>query len=70
VEVYDILNAMAILSSRWSFGGFLAPRAAAFEKRIAALIADPRGSAKASGRTAPSQDFVAIYQCRRQWRAL
>jgi pimeloyl-ACP methyl ester carboxylesterase len=25
----------------WSFGGFLAPRAAAFEKRIAALIADP-----------------------------
>jgi pimeloyl-ACP methyl ester carboxylesterase len=25
----------------WSFGGFLAPRAAAFESRIAALIADP-----------------------------
>ena len=25
----------------WSFGGFLAPRAAAFEQRIAALIADP-----------------------------
>jgi pimeloyl-ACP methyl ester carboxylesterase len=25
----------------WSFGGFLAPRAAAFEHRIAALIADP-----------------------------
>jgi pimeloyl-ACP methyl ester carboxylesterase len=25
----------------WSFGGFLAPRAAAFEKRIAALISDP-----------------------------
>jgi pimeloyl-ACP methyl ester carboxylesterase len=25
----------------WSFGGFLAPRAAAFERRIAALIADP-----------------------------
>jgi pimeloyl-ACP methyl ester carboxylesterase len=25
----------------WSFGGFLAPRAAAFEKRIAALVADP-----------------------------
>ncbi len=25
----------------WSFGGFLAPRAAAFEPRIAALIADP-----------------------------
>lgn len=25
----------------WSFGGYLAPRAAAFEKRIAALIADP-----------------------------
>ncbi len=25
----------------WSFGGFLAPRAAAFEPRLAALIADP-----------------------------
>ena len=25
----------------WSFGGFLAPRAAAFERRIAALVADP-----------------------------
>jgi pimeloyl-ACP methyl ester carboxylesterase len=25
----------------WSFGGFLAPRAAAFEHRLAALIADP-----------------------------
>jgi pimeloyl-ACP methyl ester carboxylesterase len=25
----------------WSFGGYLAPRAAAFEHRIAALIADP-----------------------------
>jgi len=25
----------------WSFGGFLAPRAAAFETRIAALVADP-----------------------------
>lgn len=25
----------------WSFGGFLAPRAAAFENRLAALVADP-----------------------------
>jgi hypothetical protein len=25
----------------WSFGGFLAPRAASFEHRIAALVADP-----------------------------
>jgi pimeloyl-ACP methyl ester carboxylesterase len=25
----------------WSFGGFLAPRAAAFESRFAALVADP-----------------------------
>jgi hypothetical protein len=30
-----------IVLSGWSFSGFLAPRAAAFEKRIAALIADP-----------------------------
>ena len=30
-----------IVLAGWSFGGFLAPRAAAFEKRIAALIADP-----------------------------
>ena len=30
-----------IALSGWSFGGFLAPRAAAFEHRIAALIADP-----------------------------
>jgi hypothetical protein len=30
-----------IVLSGWSLGGFLAPRAAAFEDRIAALIADP-----------------------------
>lgn len=30
-----------IALSGWSFGGFLAPRAAAFEHRLAALIADP-----------------------------
>jgi pimeloyl-ACP methyl ester carboxylesterase len=30
-----------IVLAGWSFGGFLAPRAAAFERRIAALIADP-----------------------------
>ncbi|WP_172838240.1 alpha/beta hydrolase family protein [Terriglobus roseus] len=30
-----------IVLAGWSFGGYLAPRAAAFEKRIAALIADP-----------------------------
>ena len=30
-----------VVLSGWSFGGFLAPRAAAFEDRIAALIADP-----------------------------
>jgi pimeloyl-ACP methyl ester carboxylesterase len=30
-----------IVLAGWSFGGFLAPRAAAFESRLAALIADP-----------------------------
>lgn len=30
-----------IVLAGWSFGGFLAPRAASFEHRIAALIADP-----------------------------
>jgi hypothetical protein len=30
-----------LVLSGWSFGGFLAPRAAAFEPRLAALIADP-----------------------------
>jgi pimeloyl-ACP methyl ester carboxylesterase len=30
-----------IILAGWSFGGFLAPRAAAYEYRIAALIADP-----------------------------
>ncbi|MGJ5818364.1 alpha/beta hydrolase family protein [Paludibaculum fermentans] len=30
-----------IVLAGWGLGGFLAPRAAAFEKRIAALIADP-----------------------------
>jgi pimeloyl-ACP methyl ester carboxylesterase len=30
-----------IVLAGWSFGGFLAPRAAAFEPRLAALIADP-----------------------------
>ncbi len=30
-----------IILAGWSFGGFLAPRAAAFEKRICALVADP-----------------------------
>jgi pimeloyl-ACP methyl ester carboxylesterase len=35
------VDADRIVLAGWSFGGFLAPRAAAFEKRIAALIADP-----------------------------
>jgi pimeloyl-ACP methyl ester carboxylesterase len=30
-----------VVLAGWSFGGFLAPRAAAFEHRLAALIADP-----------------------------
>ena len=30
-----------VVLSGWSFGGFLAPRAAAFEGRLAALVADP-----------------------------
>jgi pimeloyl-ACP methyl ester carboxylesterase len=30
-----------VVLAGWSFGGFLAPRAAAFEPRIAALVADP-----------------------------
>jgi pimeloyl-ACP methyl ester carboxylesterase len=35
------IDSRRIVLCGWSFGGFLAPRAAAFEKRIAALIADP-----------------------------
>ncbi|HEU0215454.1 MAG TPA: alpha/beta fold hydrolase, partial [Stellaceae bacterium] len=35
------VDAKKIVLLGWSFGGFLAPRAAAFEHRIAALIADP-----------------------------
>ena len=31
----------AVVLAGWSFGGYLAPRAACFEDRIAALIADP-----------------------------
>ena len=35
------IDSAKIALGGWSFGGFLAPRAAAFEHRIAALIADP-----------------------------
>jgi pimeloyl-ACP methyl ester carboxylesterase len=35
------VDSRRIVLAGWSFGGFLAPRAAAFEKRIAALVADP-----------------------------
>ena len=35
------VDAKKVVLAGWSFGGFLDPRAAAFEKRIAALIADP-----------------------------
>jgi pimeloyl-ACP methyl ester carboxylesterase len=35
------VDSKRIVLAGWSFGGFLAPRAAAFEKRVAALIADP-----------------------------
>jgi dienelactone hydrolase len=35
------VDARRIVLAGWSFGGFLAPRAASFERRIAALIADP-----------------------------
>lgn len=40
LERPDVDPARVVLAG-WSFGGFLAPRAAAFEHRIAALIADP-----------------------------
>jgi pimeloyl-ACP methyl ester carboxylesterase len=42
-----------IVLNGWSFGGFLAPRAAAFEHRIAALIADP-------GQGDPRDQVVAL----------
>jgi pimeloyl-ACP methyl ester carboxylesterase len=35
------VDAERVVLIGWSFGGFLAPRAAAFEDRIAALVADP-----------------------------
>lgn len=35
------VDAERVVLAGWSFGGFLAPRAAAFEHRIAALVADP-----------------------------
>jgi pimeloyl-ACP methyl ester carboxylesterase len=35
------VDAERVVLVGWSFGGFLAPRAAAFEDRIAALVADP-----------------------------
>jgi pimeloyl-ACP methyl ester carboxylesterase len=35
------IDSNKIVLAGWSFGGFLAPRAAGFEHRIAALIADP-----------------------------
>jgi dienelactone hydrolase len=50
VVVSAVLNALLprpevdderVVLGGWSFGGFLAPRAACFEHRIAALIADP-----------------------------
>jgi pimeloyl-ACP methyl ester carboxylesterase len=40
VEQPDVDPGRLVLAG-WSFGGFLAPRAAAFEPRLAALIADP-----------------------------
>jgi pimeloyl-ACP methyl ester carboxylesterase len=41
LEVRPEVDPRRIVLAGWSFGGFLAPRAAAFEHRIAALIADP-----------------------------
>jgi pimeloyl-ACP methyl ester carboxylesterase len=35
------VDAGRVVLAGWSFGGFLAPRAAAFEHRLAALVADP-----------------------------
>jgi pimeloyl-ACP methyl ester carboxylesterase len=40
LELPEVDAGRAVLVG-WSFGGFLAPRAAAFEDRIAALVADP-----------------------------
>ena len=40
-EAIPIVDAERIALSGWSLGGYLAPRAASGEKRIAALIADP-----------------------------
>ncbi|MGV9713801.1 alpha/beta hydrolase family protein [Gordonia sp. NPDC003424] len=41
VAAQPIVDAGAIVLSGWSLGGFLAPRAASAERRLAALIADP-----------------------------
>jgi pimeloyl-ACP methyl ester carboxylesterase len=40
-EALKEVDRSRMILAGWSFGGFLAPRGAAFEKRIAALIADP-----------------------------
>jgi pimeloyl-ACP methyl ester carboxylesterase len=37
----DFVDRDRVVLAGWSLGGFLAPRAAAFEDRIAALVADP-----------------------------
>ncbi|MCC5951674.1 MAG: alpha/beta fold hydrolase [Acidimicrobiia bacterium] len=37
----DGVDVDRVVLAGWSFGGYLAPRAAAFEDRIAALVADP-----------------------------
>lgn len=41
IAALPIVDADAIVLSGWSLGGFLAPRAASVERRLAAVIADP-----------------------------
>ena len=44
IAAQDIVDAESIVLSGWSLGGFLAPRAATRERRLAAVIADPAAS--------------------------
>ena len=37
----DLVDPDRIVYQPWSLGGYLAPRAAAFEHRLAAIVADP-----------------------------
>jgi pimeloyl-ACP methyl ester carboxylesterase len=55
----DVVDADAVVYEPWSLGGYMAPRVAAFEHRLAAVVADP-GQIDVGGKFTPGMRMLGL----------